>query len=281
MTDKLAKTETFSLAPRNLSEAMEFSKILAQSDLVPKDYKNKPGNVLVAIQMGAELGLAPMQAVQSIAVINGRPSLWGDGLLALVQAHGECEDVIETDDGETATCVVKRRGRKDTTATFSMAEARNAGLAGGNVWKAYPKRMRQMRARGFALRDAFADVLKGMNLAEEQRDIVEARAEVKPAVSAALPANTQTAPSVPPPPVDPGDFVVQAGKHKGQRVRELGNERVAWFAEHSKDESLQTACQSYMERIIEAEHEAAALNQSDASDDPPTLFDQQTGEVHP
>lgn len=279
MSDKLVKTEsTFSLVPRSLAEAMEFSKILAQSDLVPKDYKGKPGNVLVAIQMGAEVGLAPMQAVQSIAVINGRPSLWGDGLLALVQAHGECEDVIETDDGETATCVVKRRGRKDTVATFSMAEARNAGLAGGNVWKSYPKRMRQMRARGFALRDAFADVLKGLSLAEEQRDAVEARAEVKAPQTntATLPANTQTAPSVPPPPVDAGDFVVQAGKHKGMRVRELGNERVAWFAENSKDEKLQAACQEYLERVLEAEAPAATTEQSD---DPPALFDQQTGEV--
>jgi hypothetical protein len=277
VSDKLVKMEsTFSLVPRSLAEAMEFSKILAQSDLVPKDYRNKPGNVLVAIQMGAEVGLAPMQAVQSIAVINGRPSLWGDGLLALVQGHGDCEDVIETDDGETATCIVKRRGRADTTATFSMADARNAGLAGGNVWKSYPKRMRQMRARGFALRDAFADVLKGLNLAEEQRDIVEARAEVKaPQASTTLPANTQTAPAEPPPPVDAGDFVVQAGKHKGIRVRDLGNERVAWFAENSKDEKLQAACQEYMERMIEAEVPAP----TEQSEDPPTLFDQQTGEV--
>ena len=67
---------TFSLSPRNLAEAMEFAKIIAQSDMVPKDYVNKPGNVLVAVQTGAELGLKPMQSLQGISVINGRPRSW-------------------------------------------------------------------------------------------------------------------------------------------------------------------------------------------------------------
>ena len=54
---------------------------------MPREFQAKPNNILVAVQWGFEIGLAPMQALQNIAVINGRPSLWGDSLLALVKGH--------------------------------------------------------------------------------------------------------------------------------------------------------------------------------------------------
>ena len=66
------------LVPTNFDQLVRFSEMAAQSDLVPRDYKGKPANVMLAVQMGSELGLAPMQALQSIAVINGRPE-WRTG----------------------------------------------------------------------------------------------------------------------------------------------------------------------------------------------------------
>jgi hypothetical protein len=118
-----------------------------------------------------------MQSIQNIAVINGRPSVWGDALLALCQSHPAFEDIQETDDGDTATCVIKRRGRSPVSRSFSMDDAKRAGLLGKQgPWSSYPARMRQMRARGFALRDAFADALRGLSSGEEQEDIL--RAEV-------------------------------------------------------------------------------------------------------
>lgn len=163
---------TFSLAPQNIEEALKFADYLAKSTIVPKDFANNPGNILVAIQWGMELGLQPMQAMQNIAVINGRPALWGDAVLALVRSSPLCEFVYETDDGETAYCRVKRRGEDEQTKTFSMADAKLANLVGKQgPWSQYPKRMRQMRARAFALRDVFPDVLRGMPVAEEVQDI--------------------------------------------------------------------------------------------------------------
>lgn len=163
--------QPFSLAPRNFDEAWRLAEILADSDLVPKDFRGKPGNCLVAIQWGAEVNLGALQALQNIAVINGRPSLWGDAVIALVRSSPLCDFVIETDDGSTATCRVKRRGEPEQQRTFSMDDARAAGLLGkSGPWAQYPKRMRQMRARAFALRDVFADVLKGIPMAEELQD---------------------------------------------------------------------------------------------------------------
>lgn len=164
----------FDLSPQTFEQALTFCDYLAESDLVPKDFKGKPANCLIAMQWGAELGLKPLQALQNLAIINGRPALWGDAVIALVRGSPLCEYVLETDDGHTATCQVKRRGEPEQVRTFSMDDARSAGLAGKQgPWTQYPKRMRQMRARAFALRDVFPDVLRGLPVAEEVMDYPE------------------------------------------------------------------------------------------------------------
>ncbi|MFT8851557.1 recombinase RecT [Acetobacter orientalis] len=160
----------------SFNELMRFAEIAAGSGMVPKDYMGKPSAILIAVQMGSELGLAPMQSMQNIAVINGRPSVWGDALLGLVKASPVCDDVVETLEGEgdktTAICVAKRKGKAPVEARFSVQDAKDAGLwSKPGPWKQYPKRMLQMRARGFALRDAFPDVLRGLITAEEAGDI--------------------------------------------------------------------------------------------------------------
>lgn len=168
----IAPASTFDLSPRNLDEAMRACDLLSKSVMIPKDYQGNPGNILVAIQWGAEIGLKPLQAMQNIAVINGRPSLWGDAQLALVRNSPHCEYVLEEmDDQGTAICRAKRRGEPEQVRTFSIEDAKVAGLAGkAGPHTQYPKRMRQLRARAFALRDVFTDVLKGIPQAEEVMD---------------------------------------------------------------------------------------------------------------
>lgn len=165
------RTGGFDLSPQTFEQAVKFSHMLADSDFVPKDFKGKPGNCLIAMQWGAEIGLKPLQSLQNLAVINGRPALWGDSVIAIVRGSSVCEYVIESDDGHTAFCKVKRRGEPEQVRTFSMDDAKAAGLAGKQgPWMQYPKRMRQMRARAFALRDVFPDVLRGLPVAEEVMD---------------------------------------------------------------------------------------------------------------
>ncbi|WP_193699509.1 recombinase family protein [Bombella apis] len=174
------------LQPRNFGELMEFAKIAAGSGMVPRDYAGKPQAVVIACQMGAELGLAPMQSLQNIAVINGRPSVWGDALLALVRSSPICDDVVEviegSGDNRVAICTATRKGKKPVVGRFSVKDAQNAGLwTKPGPWKQYPERMLQMRARGFALRDAFPDVLRGLITAEEAQDMaIEAPFNPKP-----------------------------------------------------------------------------------------------------
>ena len=175
------------LALATFDDAFRFAKMVASSDFAPKDFRGKPESCLLAIQHGSEVGLSPMQSLQSIAVINGRPTIWGDAALALVQSSPACEYVREYIDGEgdkaVAVCEVKRRGYPaPTEAHFSMADAKRAGLAGkAGPWTQYPARMLALRARGFALRNAFADALRGLVTAEEAQDYVQAEAAKEPA----------------------------------------------------------------------------------------------------
>lgn len=161
-------------APQDVGQALAYAQELSKSELLPTIYKGKPQNILIAMMWSKSIGMPTIQGLNSIAVINGRPSLYGDALKALVMSSGQCEDFEESFDEQayTATCRIKRRGiPSPTVATFSYEEAGAAGLTGKDgPWKRYPKRMCQMRARAFAIRDAFPDLLMGISVAEEQQD---------------------------------------------------------------------------------------------------------------
>lgn len=172
-----APRESFSLVPKDLGQAMELAKIIADSDLAPKDYKNKPGNVLIAVQMGAEVGLSPMAAIQSIAVINGKPSLYGDVGKAILLSKGFTIEEFDTKKVKAlgyASCTINRPGHPPCTRTFSLEDAKAAGLLGkAGPWSTYQERQMAWRAFWFCARDVAADVLKGLAGAEEVADFAE------------------------------------------------------------------------------------------------------------
>lgn len=185
------------LAPRDLNELWKFASMIASSDLAPKQYIGKPGNCAVAIEMGLELGLRPMQALQNIATVNGRPSIYGDAALALVKTSGLCAAHSEHfvgnpyDDDFRAVITTQRRGEKPYVEEFSVGDAKRADLWGkAGPWKQYPRRMLQMRARGFCLRNIYPDVLMGMMTTEEAGDFIETTATVVAPGSDPEPSNS-------------------------------------------------------------------------------------------
>lgn len=179
----IVKSGGFALQPKSMGEALDMARMLAGSSMVPKQYQGRPEDTLVAMMMGAELGLNPIQSLQNIAVINGKPSIYGDALLALVQSHPSFGGIEESFDDSTMTarCTVWRKGGSKHTQAFSQVDATVAGLwEKGGPWKQYPKRMLQWRARGYALRDQFADALGGLITVEEARDMDAAPRDVTP-----------------------------------------------------------------------------------------------------
>jgi hypothetical protein len=189
-----------------------------------------------------------MQSLQCIAVVNGRPTVWGDAALALVQSSTVCEYVAEKVEGDgeqmIATCTAKRRGYPEpTTVRFSVADAKKAGLWGkSGPWTQYPKRMLQLRARGFALRDAFPDVLKGLVTAEEAQDYPAnepAKEAAKPATPSVVKV-TAAAPVVPEDPMGKARLAVSRATtfEMLDAIRSLVDKRHAEgvFSEAAKDE---------------------------------------------
>lgn len=168
------------IVPQDFDGAWRIALAVCKAGMAPKGLET-PEKAMVAIMHGMEVGMTPMASLQSIAVVNGRPTIWGDGAIGLVRGSGKLEWIKEklTGDGENmaASCEVKRKGEADPTrATFSVADAKKANLWGKQgPWQQYPKRMLAMRARAFALRDAFADVLRGLGIAEEVQDTPQER----------------------------------------------------------------------------------------------------------
>ena len=155
-----------------------FAACVARSGFAPKGLQT-PEAIAIAVQMGLELGMSPMSALQNIAVINGRPGVFGDAALGMVKASGLLESIEEkisgTGEGMVAACTTKRKGdRAEKTTTFSVYQAKRARLWGKQgPWADYPERMLMFRARGFNLRDNFPDVLKGFKTVEELQDYTE------------------------------------------------------------------------------------------------------------
>ena len=202
------------IVPQNFEDAFRVANAVCKAGMAPRGLET-PEKAMVAIMHGLEVGLTPMNALQSIAVVNGRPTIWGDGAIGLVRGSGLLEWMDETFEGAEGTdsfkaiCLAKRRGEpKPVRGEFSIADARKAALFGkAGPWQQYPKRMLQMRARAFALRDGFADVLKGLAIKEEVDDIPTAPKPPPPDEPAALsPPEPKVEPKPamlrPPPPED-------------------------------------------------------------------------------
>lgn len=164
------------LVPSTLDEAYRLADAMSRSGMTPATIKT-PEAVMVAIMAGAELGFPPFQAVQSFAVINGRPSIWGDAIPALLLSNGfglkEWFDNSDPayPDNMTAKCEITRPDGQITLGEFSVADAKEALLwSKSGPWQTAKKRMLKMRARSFAARDGAADLLRGLFVAEEAQD---------------------------------------------------------------------------------------------------------------
>lgn len=169
--------------PNSLAEANQLAEALAASPFVPATYRGKPGDIVACMFVAAQIQMPLPSVLTGYAVINGKPSAYGDLMLGLARRSPEFQDIDETIEGQgvhrVAQCVVKRKGQTPTVRRFSVEDAKQAGLWGKRgPWQEYPQRMLQMRARSWALRDAFADALCGLIGAEEAMDLREEPQEV-------------------------------------------------------------------------------------------------------
>jgi hypothetical protein len=180
------------LRPTTYNELMQLAQLYHASGLAPKSLDTVQ-KIAIGMATCMEIGIPVFTGLQHMAVINGKSSLWGSGVLSVVEGSGLLEEFEESEEGEpftdkwTFTCKLKRKGRKAVTHSFSWADAKRAGFDHPKTrdgrddiwspWKRFPKRMMVWKARSWPLQDQFADILRGLRAAEDMYGVVEMEAD--------------------------------------------------------------------------------------------------------
>lgn len=182
--------------PSTMPEAVELASRLARSGLIPGDLRGKPEDILVVLLSGHELGISPLRSLQAIHVIRGRPVLSADLLAALVMRSPLCLyfSVVESTP-ERCTVETHRKGSpRPERLTWTLEQAKAAGLTGKDTWKAHAATMLSHRARAALARRVYPDLVMGI-YCDDEADEFKAR-EVREAISA---RGVRRAPQAPPP----------------------------------------------------------------------------------
>lgn len=165
-----------------LNKAYKNASVLAKSDFVPDAYRNRPENVLLAMDLASRTGFSLMQIMQNLAIIRGKPSWSGSFCMNAIKACGKYEKVkfILIGDNPTARdfgvyvqAVDKSTGElvRGVTVTWDMVKAEGWDSKPGSKWKTMPELMFKYRAAAFFARTECPEVLQGVRDEYEQRDI--------------------------------------------------------------------------------------------------------------
>ncbi len=141
--------------------------------------ERNPVDALWLVATGAGLGIDPATALRAIHVIKGKPVLSADLMSAVAMRHPACEYLIIREmSAERCVIATKRRGwPEEVVMTWTMEDARRAGLAGGDNWKKYPQAMLKARCLGQIVRAAYPDALMGVYAEGEIEETAEAAPE--------------------------------------------------------------------------------------------------------
>lgn len=189
--EKKPSTAMVALTPGTIAEAEQLAQMLCKASILPAHFHGKPADVLVALMFGLEVGLTPINALQSVYVVHGRPGMYADAMVGLVLSSGKAEyfETVEATP-EKATCRSHRVGSPEPrTLTITIEHARRAGWAATNKkYESEPARMLAARAKSTLCKDMYPDVLRGMASFEELRDEAEPMRPVQYRAPAATPA---------------------------------------------------------------------------------------------
>lgn len=171
----LATKQDNSALAIKLSELWRLAGAAVAGGFAPRGLETRE-KAFAAMAFGDELGFPPMASLRCIAVVNGKPALYSEGILAVVQKSGKLESHEESFDGEgdnfAAICVMKRKGLPAIAIRYAVADARKAGLWGKQgPWSNSPKDMLMWKARHRAVKAAFSDLTMGVDVVEDLRDI--------------------------------------------------------------------------------------------------------------
>lgn len=160
----IVRAPSASLEPASIAELRALARDAASSGFFGA---KSPEQALMIMMFGRDLGLSYTQSLRCFHVIQGRPVLSADGMVAVCLQSDVCEYFRVTGDDTRAVAVTKRRGQPEQTYEFSMDDAKRAGLVGKDNWRMHPRRMLQARAKSLLARDVFPELLAGLYDADE------------------------------------------------------------------------------------------------------------------
>ena len=207
----------------------ELGQMAIKSGFLPQGIKTSEQAIIIMLK-GRELGVPPMQAFSSIAVIQGKPTMSAELMLSMIYRNvpGAIVNFIETTN-EKCVIEAKRPGGKSTTFSFTMEDARRANLTGKGPWITYPGAMLRARCASAMARAMFPDALSGVvytpeELGAEVDDSGEIISIPSETIPEAVPVN-EAKPLPKPSPVqekvsDPGSFTITFGKWKGSKIKD-------------------------------------------------------------
>lgn len=171
----MSETKALAIIPKSIDEVTSLAEVLAKSTLLPDALKNKVPDVVVSILAGQELGLSPMAAIRGVHVVQGKPVLSADTMVALVLASGLAEYFSCVEETETrVTYETKRKGSPHVArGTWTAEDTKRAGLNTKDNWRLHTRAMMKARAKAALARDVFPDVLAGCY--DESEEHVPAR----------------------------------------------------------------------------------------------------------
>jgi hypothetical protein len=169
----VSEEKSLALVPRSITELQSMAEMLAKSTLLPDALKNKPSDVVVQILAGQELGLSPLASIRGVHIVQGKPILSADTMVGLVLASGLCEYFAQVEATASAvTFETKRKGSPvSQRCTWTMEDAKRAGLNTKDNWRLHSRQMLSARARSELARSVYPDVLAGVYVPEEHVDV--------------------------------------------------------------------------------------------------------------
>jgi hypothetical protein len=277
------------IRPQSLAEAKDLAQTLSSARTIPEALQKSPADVLAIVMAGAELGLAPMQSIRALLLIKGKPTLAADAMGALVKSRRDvCQYLLlKHSDGARAAYETQRVGDPSPTSmAFTIEDAKQAGLAGGDNWRKFPAAMLRARALSAICRAVYPDLLLGVydpdELAPEKdatptsgADAVEAvKAKVRKArmmvVDAPPPAPTPTRPAPTPPALAAGEPTVGWGKHAARTLASLTDVEAQWYLSEAGEAACRKATGDYADAHLadyraEAHRRLAAAGQAEVA----------------
>ena len=155
-------------------EMAKATAIAKAGDLLPRTYRSNPGAVLLAMDWADRVGLSVMDAIHGVAWVQGKPVI--DATLQRALATRAGYRILVTDasrESVTAKVVLTATGETLGSVTYTIEDARTAGLAGKDNWKKNPEDMLVARATSRAVRRFCSDVLVGGGLTEDEVESLE------------------------------------------------------------------------------------------------------------